>query len=316
MQVVTHSGSFHADDVFAHAVLRAALGAVELVRTRDRQRIEEASLVFDVGGIYDAKRRRYDHHMRERPLRDDGVPYSSVGLIWRDFGRAALPHLLGTDTLDPDLTQAVWPDIDAGLIIQIDQADNGVAPAGPGHLSAIIEALNPVWDAPKAYDAAFLEASSLAEGILARACVQAEAAARACRIVLDAARRSQDPRILVLEQKLPWEKAVHEGGLDRVLFVLYPNDEGTTWYCRAVPPEPDSFAQRLPLPEAWRGLNDAAFCAAAGVTDGLFCHPSRFICGARSRTTALELARLAVALGRGEIEGSAPAVARSDARSS
>ena len=35
MKVVTHSGTFHADDVFASVVLRAALGSFDLVRTRD-----------------------------------------------------------------------------------------------------------------------------------------------------------------------------------------------------------------------------------------------------------------------------------------
>lgn len=309
MRVTTHDGSFHADDVFAHAVLRAALGPVSLTRTRDPERIREADLVFDVGGVYDPATHRYDHHMRERPLRADGIPYSSVGLIWRDFGRAALSGLLGRAALDPDLAESVWHDVDAGLIIHIDRADNGVMPAGPGHLSAIVEAMNPVWDAPKAYDAAFLEASDLAEGILARACVQAEAAARACRIVMEAARRAEDPRIVALDRKLPWEKAVYEGGLAEVLYILYPNDEATAWYCRAVPPEPESFAQRLPLPEAWRGLSDAAFCAAAGIADGLFCHPSRFICGARTRRSALELARRAVAIGDRPTAGPLPVAA-------
>ena len=35
MRVVTHDGTFHADDVFAYAVLRAALPNAMLVRSRD-----------------------------------------------------------------------------------------------------------------------------------------------------------------------------------------------------------------------------------------------------------------------------------------
>ena len=50
MKVVTHSGTFHADDVFAFAILREALGAFDFVRTRDMAEIEAADLVFDVGG--------------------------------------------------------------------------------------------------------------------------------------------------------------------------------------------------------------------------------------------------------------------------
>jgi uncharacterized UPF0160 family protein len=101
--------------------------------------------------------------------------------------------------------------------------------------------------------------------------------------------------VVVLDRKLPWEKAVFESGLDTVLFAIYPNDEGTTWYCRTVPPEPGSFGQRLPLPAAWGGLRDEAFSAASGVPDGVFCHPSLFICAARSRESVLALARKAIA---------------------
>src|SRR5687767_7701889 len=100
MKVVTHDGPFHADDVFAYAVLRAALGDIQLVRSREPAVIDSADLVFDVGSEYDPSARRYDHHMRERPLRSSGTPYSSVGLIWRDYGRAALPSLL--QTVAPD----------------------------------------------------------------------------------------------------------------------------------------------------------------------------------------------------------------------
>ncbi|HEX2554447.1 MAG TPA: MYG1 family protein [Microvirga sp.] len=292
-KAVTHSGTFHADDVFAFAVLRAALGAVGLVRSRDPAVIEEADIVFDVGGLYEPGRRRYDHHMRDRPLRPDGeTPYSSVGLIWRDYGPAALRAWL--PDLDEAAAASVWADLDAGLILEIDRADNGIATVATGHLSQVAEAFNPVWDEARSEDSAFLEAADFAAGVLIRAARQAAAEARAVALVLAAARASEDPRVLVLDCKLPWEKAVFEHGLDRVLFAVYPNDEGTNWYCRTVPPEPGSFGQRLPLPAAWGGLRDEAFAQAAGVADGVFCHPSLFICAARSRAAVLELARRAI----------------------
>lgn len=292
MKVVTHSGQFHADDVFAFAILESALGHVNLVRTRDAEVIAEADLVFDVGGHYDAEKRRYDHHMRDLPRRPDGTPYSSVGLIWRDFGRAALPALV--QDIGGDALEAVWRAIDEELILLIDQADNGVGPVGPGHLALLIEAFNPAWDSPQSYDEAFREAATVAEGILARACRQAHAACRAAAVVLASARQARDPRVIVLDRKLPWEKAVYEGGLSEALFVIYPNEDGTAWYCRAVPPEPNSFGQRLSLPESWRGLQDQAFSEAAGIQDGVFCHPSGFICGARSRESAIRLAAKAI----------------------
>lgn len=296
MKVVTHSGTFHADDVFAFSILREALGAFDFARTRDTALIEAADLVFDVGGVYDVSRGRYDHHMRDLPRRSDGTPYSSVGLIWRDFGRNALPNLV--PGIDEDLLDAVWQDIDAGFILAIDQADNGVASVSQGHLSLLIEAFNPTWVSGQSYDDAFLDAADFARGILVRACRQAHAEAQAQSSVLAAARKAQDPRVIVLNRKLPWEKAVFEGGLCDLLFIVYPNEDATSWYCRTVPPEPNSFGQRLPLPEAWRGLQEEEFSQAAGIGDGVFCHPGGFICGARSRESAVRLAEKAIAAGR------------------
>ena len=53
-RLVTHSGTFHADDALAYAVLRLALGLGEpgighrLLRTRDPAVIAAAALVWDV----------------------------------------------------------------------------------------------------------------------------------------------------------------------------------------------------------------------------------------------------------------------------
>jgi uncharacterized UPF0160 family protein len=295
MKVVTHSGTFHADDVFASAVLRLALGDFDFIRTRDTALIATADIVFDVGGIYDPIRKRYDHHMRDLPRREDGTPYSSVGLIWRDYGRDALPRFV--PGIEEDALDAVWQDIDNTLILAIDQADNGISTACPGHLALLIEAFNPTWNSTQTYDEAFEEAAALARGILQRACRQAYAEAKAMAFVMAAAREARDPRVIVLGRKLPWEKAVFEAGLKDLLFVIYPNEDSTSWYCRTVPPEPNSFGQRLPLPEAWRGLQEEAFSKAAGIPDGVFCHPSGFIGGARSQASAIRLAEQAIAIG-------------------
>jgi uncharacterized UPF0160 family protein len=294
MKVVTHSGTFHADDVFASAVLHVALGDFEFIRTRDATLIASADIVFDVGGIYNPTERRYDHHMRDLPRRTDGTPYSSVGLIWRDYGRAALAQFV--PGIEERTLDTVWQDIDAGIILAIDMADNGISTASPGHLGLLIEAFNPTWDSAQTYDEAFAEAVILARGILERASRQAYAEAKAMVSVLAAASEAKDSRVLVLGQKLPWEKAVFDGGLKDLLFVIYPNEDLTSWYCRTIPPEPSSFGQRLALPESWRGLQEGAFSKVTGISDGVFCHPSGFICGARSQASAVRLAEQAIAL--------------------
>jgi len=60
--VCTHSGEFHADDVFAVAILKLVFGDINIVRSRDKTKIAEADIVVDVGEIYDKNENRFDHH--------------------------------------------------------------------------------------------------------------------------------------------------------------------------------------------------------------------------------------------------------------
>jgi len=292
MKAVTHDGSFHADDVFAYAVLRAAVPGIALERTRDAEAVARADLVFDVGGLFDPQARRFDHHMRDRPLREDGTPYSSLGLLWREYGRTAVPAFLGG--AEPDVVEAVWRELDGSLVVEIDRTDNGIGVAGAGHLSSVIEAFNPVWDESGDQNEAFMAAADLAAGILARQCRQVAASERAKSMVFAASRSADDARILVLDRKLPWEAAVYDGGLTDALYVIYPDEAHARWYCRSVSVAQNSFDQRLPLPERWAGLRDREFSQAAGIADGVFCHPSRFICAATSRASAIILAQRSI----------------------
>jgi uncharacterized UPF0160 family protein len=66
------------------------------------------------------------------------------------------------------------------------------------------------------------------------------------------------------------------------------------WMVDAMPPEPGSFDQRLPLPEAWAGLRDADLAAVCGVPDAVFVHARRFVGAARSREGAMEMVRRAI----------------------
>ena len=98
--LATHSGTFHLDDAFAYAVLRLALGLGAaggdhaLVRTRDEAVVAAADVAWDVGAVYDAAANRFDHHQRGAPVREDGLPYSAAGLVWRHHGEAAARALL------------------------------------------------------------------------------------------------------------------------------------------------------------------------------------------------------------------------------
>ena len=82
----THSGKFHADDVFSAALLLYL--NPEITITRGNQVPENyEGLVFDIG------RGQYDHHQKDSRIRDNGVPYAAFGLLWEKLG----PEILGEE---------------------------------------------------------------------------------------------------------------------------------------------------------------------------------------------------------------------------
>jgi uncharacterized UPF0160 family protein len=291
MIVATHSGGFHADDVFAIAVLRLALGDLEIVRTRDPERQAAADLRVDVGGRDDPATGDFDHHQRggagERP---NGIRYASFGLVWRAHGEALAGSPEAAAAIDELLVQGVDAN-DTGQTI----VESLVGDVRPMSVSGVVAAMNPPWDedlTPEQEDARFEEAVTLATGILERAIAGAGAWQRARSLVLAAIERADDPRIVELDRNMPWREPLVTVAPD-ARFVVYPKKDG--WAINTVPKElGGGFTNRLDLPEEWAGLTGEELAAASGVPDAIFAHPARFYASAGSRDGALALARLAL----------------------
>ena len=82
-QAFTHSGKFHADDVFSAALLLSV--NPEITICRGSQVPEDfKGIVFDIG------RGKYDHHQRDSRIRENGVPYAAFGLLWEELGAEIL----------------------------------------------------------------------------------------------------------------------------------------------------------------------------------------------------------------------------------
>jgi uncharacterized UPF0160 family protein len=304
-RLITHSGTFHCDDAFAYATLRLALGLSSagndhaLTRTRDPGLIAAADFVWDVGAVHDAAKGRFDHHQRGAPIRaDDGIPFSAAGLVWQVYGAAAVRALLPTDQATH--ADAVASAIDDDVIRRIDAIDNGLAhPGDTLGLSSLVEDFNPAWDSGRvgdqaAEDAAFVQAADMMQDFLVRRVARVSAKLGADTLVAAAHARSSDPRILELGRKMPWQETVFAHGLP-VLYAVYPVPGGN-WMVDAMPTEPGSFAQILPLPEAWAGLRGQELAAVSGIADAVFVHPQRFVAAAGSCEGALAMALRAIAL--------------------
>lgn len=296
--LVTHSGGFHADELLSSVVLTRLFSRAQLIRSRAPDWIAPGPdrIVYDVGGAYDAEKRIFDHHQRGAPLREDGRPYSSFGLIWKHYGRDYLAAL----GVPAEHVDAIHADFDADFVLPVDLMDNGVlepSVAGPLAgltLPVLLETLKPAFDDsdPEAGERAFLAALAIARSFVEANIAQAAAKLRADGIVRTAIAETGAGRVLELPRGMPFRAAIIDAGADHLLFVVHPRDKD--WCVTGIRRAADGFELRADLPAGWAGLSNGALEAASGVTGASFCHNGRFIAAATTREAALEMAELAV----------------------
>jgi uncharacterized UPF0160 family protein len=315
--IATHSGTFHADDVFGVGILMGVFPSHTLIRTRKQELIEAADFVVDVGGTWDAATGRFDHHQRgfdgARPAREvdgvmvPGVGYASAGLVWSAHGAAYIQAWATHHghALDATAVAEIERSIDHSLVQYLDIVDTGQGDVSPGifGLSSLIAQLNTHWLEEQGLDQAakaqlletrFREAIAITRKFLDHAISKKVAQLRAMDTVRNAPRLLGGRVLHLQEGGMPWTHVVvHE--MPEVMFVLYPDSDGNQYQIKTVPVEAGSFTARMDLPDAWAGLRDAELAAANGVADSVFCHLNLFIGGARSLAGAVQMAELALA---------------------
>lgn len=116
--IVTHSGTFHADEITAIALLHVFTDDVYFTTRHPHQaELPKADYTIDIGGKLDPKLGLFDHHQYELGM-------SSAGLIWQHLG-----------------LQEDYPQVSA-LIELVDQNDVGIRKAKAHEYPRIIGAYN------------------------------------------------------------------------------------------------------------------------------------------------------------------------------
>lgn len=183
------------------------------------------------GFAFDIGWGRFDHHQKDAPVRENGVPYAAFGLLWREFGQT----LLGEEA----------DNFDEHFIQPLDLEDN----TGCGHpLAAAIAAFNPCWDSDENPDQNFEKAVQVAHAILTRKIAEVNGIRRAGSLVRAAISRMQK-HIVVLDRYAPWKQFAVESDAQ---FVVYPSQRGG-FSAQGVPVSQQDNTLRLPFPESWAG---------------------------------------------------------------
>lgn len=256
----THSGKFHADDVFSAALLLYLNPEITITRG-NRVPEEYEGLVFDIG------RGRYDHHQKDSRVRENGVPYASLGLLWEKLG----PKILG---------QELAVKFDEAFVQPLDNNDNT---GEKNELATLIGSFNPAWDAGNTGDEAFFQAVSVAGMILENKFERYRGNQRADRRIeeiLEAHERAietgdkpkNERQILILPEFVPCQKRLSETA---IAFVIFPSNRGG--YCIQPQKKEYSLNYKCSFPVEWLGLENEELVAATGLKSASFCHKGGFL---------------------------------------
>ncbi|MDO8508075.1 MAG: MYG1 family protein [Nanoarchaeota archaeon] len=286
-KIAVHEGIFHADDVFAVAILKLIYPSAKIIRTRNEKILKKSDIRVDVGRNYDHENGNFDHHQQGGAgERENKIPYASAGLIWKHYGMKLVS------------SEEVWNNIDKKIIQFIDAHDVGLKTftsekTEPYTISHLISGFNPPWPniSPKLFNTSFKEAVSFIQKLLKKEIEREEGVLDAVKIIREKIKETKE-EYLVLDTYIPWKEIiVNESNLK---FIIYQDSLDKNWLGLAVPIEIGKFENRKDFPKEWAGLADEELEKVSGVIGAKFCHNKLFIVVAKTKQGAINLVELAL----------------------
>ena len=262
IQVVTHDGIFHADELLACAALSIAYGrdSVVIIRSRDSKVLEVATQtkdvwVIDVGNSYDPSMLNFDHHMRDFDVTNSfGNKLSSFGMIVeellrRDFFTEVKESLLKFSN-------------------KVDMLDNGVKKTEDLIFLSVLNSYsdNEVINFYAALEVAMTYLRSLINQWGEEVTINER---------LEKAIQIRCNGIVASEEYIPVDERLN--ALEDVRLVVYKSKAGVFNIQSVNVGETKDFSVRCPTPEAWRGLRDNELIRASGGLPLTFCHVGGFL---------------------------------------
>lgn len=284
---ITHSGTFHADEVMASVILLNKFGSMKIYRTN--KVTKEDAFIYDVGFG------EFDHHGIDfNETRDNGIKYASCGLVWRRFENDIVNKLNVEDK------EAFVQTIDKNLIMDIDRDDNGQSLKNEPEVKSqtipsLIASFNPAWNDLTSENERFLKAVDFANTIFNNMIEKMVAKEKARKIVEEKIEESNDG-ILILDCYMPWKDIVLSSQNPKakdILYAVFPSKRGG-YNVVATPVLPGSFDVKKPFPSSWAGKENNELQTISGVKTITFCHKNLFICACDTYEDAIKIAKISI----------------------
>ena len=207
---ITHSGRFHIDDVISTIFLSKIKKNIILIRLPTIKNINiDNKIVYDIG------LGEFDHHQKNRNgQRKNEIYYSSIGLLWRKFGKKYLTELKVKNVgktfqyMDEELIQY----IDATDNMQMEYLQNKISPD-------FIKLCNPEWNENITEDEAFINALKLADEFWNIYIKHAIAEVEAIDLILNKINESKEC-FISFETEIPYRKAIKFYKGNKVKYII------------------------------------------------------------------------------------------------
>lgn len=158
----------------------------------------------------------FDHHQKNRNgQRENGIYYSSIGLLWKKFGKEYLKKLKVKsidktfEYIDKELIQY----IDATDNMQNEYLDNKISPD-------FIKLCNPEWNENISEEEAFINALKLANSFWEVYIKHAIAEVEAIEIILEKIEKCKECYI-IFDMEMPYRKAMRCTNNDNVKYIIF-----------------------------------------------------------------------------------------------
>lgn len=270
---ITHNGKFHIDEVFSTVLLMKLHDEIKLIR------ISEIPEGINIDGkiVYDIGKGEFDHHQANALTREDGIKYSSFGLLWKKYGKSYLTKLNCKDT------EFAWMKFDEVFVKTVDKIDNFQIENDclkNYSISNIIERFNPNWNSNINSDDKFQEAVKFARMIFENEVNNIFSIVDAKEYLKNV--KIKDNRYIILDKNIPYNDFIKLNDTkNKIKFIVCPS-ERQGYEVRTV-------FNRASFPKKWHELSEDDFYKKYNIKGMIYCHSNGKLCITESIETAIQI---------------------------
>lgn len=291
--LITHTGSFHPDDVFSTAFLSKIIKNPTVIRVPNADVSRENAITYDIGFG------KFDHHGTDARFRTspyENIKYCSFGLLWEEYGLSYLKELYKEDINHEKL----YKNIEEKLILQIDAIDNGIFPKVEAEypltdLDKVIDLFNKTWIEETDNDDNFIIAVNIASAIFDRV-IKREYGLIIAAQKIEEKLSTVENNILFLEEYIPYQEAIFSSENEiakEIKIVIFPSNRGG-YNIKPMTINKKSKELVVNFPKEYWGLHDEELANISNIPGARFIHLSGFLAATDTKEAAYALANKAL----------------------